>query len=250
MSRVQFTSHPLISWHRGGQELQPHASREAFLTAIERGAELIEIDVRATHDGLLVCWHDEHLPSGVAVRDATRDDIGDLMTWREFVLALSERDPTRRSGIHLDLKDVGYELAAVDPLLESGRPFFVTTLEKSSVRLLRRARPEADAFLTVGRDRGNRSRWSRWWLRASEIFPYWNVMSTNATGVALHHSLLRPRLARWMHRRQLRIVVWTVNGRDSMHRLLADPAVDALTTNFPLKALAVRDEVVSTRMSA
>lgn len=249
MARVQFTSYPLISWHRGGQELQPHASREAFYTAIDRGAELIEIDVRATRDGLLVCWHDEFLPSGIAVRDATQQQVSDLMEWEEFVHVLHERDPDRRSGVHLDLKDVGYELAAVDPLLAVNRPFFVTTLEKSSVRLLRRERPETDSFLTVGRDRGHRSRWSRWWLRASEIFPYWNVISTNATGVALHHSLLRPRLARWMHRRQRRIVVWTVNGRDAMTRLLTDSTVDALTTNFPLKALTVRDEVVAARMS-
>ena len=182
------------------------------MAAVERGAELIEIDVRSTRDGFLVCYHDEHLPNGLAVRDVSRDDVGSLMSWSEFVALLNESDPNRRTGVHLDLKDVGYELLAVDPLITTHRPFFVTSLEKQSIQLLRQERPDEDAFLTVGRDRGSRSRWSRWWLRASEIFPYVNVMSTKATGVAIHHSLLRPRLVRWLRRRNLRVVVWTAAG--------------------------------------
>ena len=249
MARVSFPSFPLVSWHRGGQEIHPSASREAFVAALERGAELIEIDVRCTRDGFLVCYHDEHLPSGLAVRDVSRDDVVSLMSWNEFVDLLNDCDPNRRTGIHLDLKDVGYELLAVDPLINAQRPFFVTSLEKQSIQLLRRERPDEDAFLTVGRDRGSRSRWSRWWLRTSEIFPHVNVMSTNASGVAIHHSLLRPRLVRWLRRRNLRVVVWTVNGRDAMAHLFAGRSIDALTTNFPLKALAVRGERTAARMA-
>jgi len=243
MSRVIWKQSPLISWHRGGRELAAHASREAFLDAIAHHAELIEIDVRSTRDDHLIVWHDRDTPNGQSVRSQTLAEVQrqmEVWMWDEFVAALAAGDPGRSIGVHLDLKDTGYELAAVDPLIARGQPFFVTSLEQSSITLLRRERPGEDAFLTIGRAREGRSLVSYLILRASELLPMRNVRRTGATGVAIHHHLLRRHVRLWLRHQHLRVVVWTVNSTADLNVALRTDVIDAVTTNFPLKAIELR----------
>ena len=239
-----------ISWHRGGSELAAHASPDAFRGAIAHPAELIEIDVRSTADGELVVWHDYVTPNGQAVHLQTLKAIQEqahVWRWEEFVSALADGDPHHIIGVHLDLKDTGYELDAVDPLIALGQPFFVTSLEQSSIALLRRERPQEDAFLTIGRARESRSLLSYAVLRFSELFPMRALRRTSATGVAIHVSLLRLHLRWWLARRNLRVVVWTVNSTVAINDMLRTSVVDAVTTNFPLKAIALRSTLADER---
>lgn len=55
--------------HRGGAALRPENTLEAFLHAAKLGADLVEMDVRATADGALVVLHD-------ATVDRTTDGTG------------------------------------------------------------------------------------------------------------------------------------------------------------------------------
>jgi len=239
---------PLISWHRGGREIAAHASREAFLSAIAHHAELIEIDVRSTRDNYLIVWHDHDTPDGRSVRSQTLADVQrqiEVWMWDDFVDALAAGDPGRSIGVHLDLKDTGYELAAVDPLIARSQPFFVTSLERSSITLLRRERPGEDAFLTIGRAREGRSLVSYLILRLSELLPMRNVRRTGATGVAIHHHLLHRHIRWWLRRHGLRVVVWTVNSTADLNVVLRPGVVDAVTTNFPLKAIELRAQLAT-----
>ena len=52
------SSQPLIFAHRGASFDHPEMSREAYLAAIEQGADGFETDLRLTKDGFIVCWHD------------------------------------------------------------------------------------------------------------------------------------------------------------------------------------------------
>ena len=47
--------------HRGGNEIAPEATIEAFRTALEVGADVLEFDVRTTSDGILVVIHDDRV---------------------------------------------------------------------------------------------------------------------------------------------------------------------------------------------
>lgn len=233
-----------ISWHRGGQELATSASLEAFVAAARHGAELIEVDVRRTADGVLVCVHDETVPELGAV---TTLDYGALanseqdrvLTLHQFCAALDDVDPACRSGIHLDLKDEGYELAAVDELIRWGRPLFVTTSIESSIRLVRIERPDVDAYLTIGSSRFGLSPLEVARLRLSELFPMRRVTRCRATGIAIHYALATPLIRWWCRQRGLAVVVWTVDRPAFVERwLLRD--IDVLTTNRPTFALKRR----------
>jgi len=44
--------------HRGGASLAPENTLVAIAKAMELGADYVEVDVRQTRDGYLVCMHD------------------------------------------------------------------------------------------------------------------------------------------------------------------------------------------------
>ena len=64
---------PLIAAHRGCWRLAPENSLSAIRAAIERGVDIVEIDVRPTKDGELVLMHDDSV-------DRTTDGKGKLRT--------------------------------------------------------------------------------------------------------------------------------------------------------------------------
>ncbi len=53
------SSYPLTIAHRGGAALAPENTLLAFESALKFGADVLEVDVRATADGVLVAFYDE-----------------------------------------------------------------------------------------------------------------------------------------------------------------------------------------------
>jgi len=244
---------PRISWHRGGAELAPFATLSAFSSAAAHGAELIEVDVRRTADGTLVCVHDPEVPGvgridqvawsavGPASAGSPRAGAGRVFALAEFLDALDEHDPARTSEIHLDLKETGYEGAAVAAVLGRSRRLVVTSLEEGSIEAVRSAYPSVPALLTLGRDGRHLRRMERLRLRASELAPFGRVARCGATGVAAHHLLAGPWLRRWCTSRGMQLLVWTVDSDRALERWLGRRDVDVVTTNRPLAAIALRD---------
>src|SRR5689334_24562730 len=52
---------PLVFGHRGSSYELPEHTLDAYLRAIDEGADGVECDVRLTRDGHLVCIHDRRL---------------------------------------------------------------------------------------------------------------------------------------------------------------------------------------------
>jgi glycerophosphoryl diester phosphodiesterase len=52
---------PLVVAHRGASGLLPEYTKEAYLLAIQQGADFIECDVVVTKDLQLICRHEPHL---------------------------------------------------------------------------------------------------------------------------------------------------------------------------------------------
>lgn len=236
---------PEVSWHRGGSEAAPSASREAFVDAARSGAEDIEVDVRRCADGTLVCVHDASLAGLGAVSDLRPGPSGldgRILTLERFLDDLDEHDPGRTSRVHFDLKATGYELEAVDALIARGRRYFATTSELASIRLLRESRPREEAWLTIGRSfrgggvvRGVRTLYE-------DLFPFARIEESLATGVALHQRLATTRVLRWCRRHGIHVAVWTVDDDQALRRWLASD-IDVVTTNRPRRALALRAEL-------
>ncbi|WP_170322883.1 glycerophosphodiester phosphodiesterase [Acrocarpospora macrocephala] len=73
------TYRPLIIAHRGHSLLAPEQTMAAYRTAAELGADMIEVDVRRSRDGVFLLMHDEAL-------DRTTSGTGPVadLTWAEL----------------------------------------------------------------------------------------------------------------------------------------------------------------------
>jgi hypothetical protein len=119
-----------IICHRGASEFAHENTLEAYRAAFELGADGNEIDIRATRDGVLVCFHDDML-------DQILEAYGDLgdYTWQELEqfafrnpgrFGAQCRIPTlaevfelhrRHAGLlHLDIKRPGLDRAIAELL--------------------------------------------------------------------------------------------------------------------------------------
>ena len=218
---------PLRIGHRGAAALAPENSLEAIRLAVELGCELVEFDVHAAGDALVVA-HD---------RPASVDGLPTLDEVLELLGSAG-------GGVHLDLKSQGAErpvaealrrhglvertvvssfrgptlraLHAVEPGLRLGRtyPQDRTGLTKrrvfqpparAIVRVLRRALPRRIAGLLAG-------------SQASAAVLYWEVVSEAA--VARCHALGAP------------VLVWTVDD-PALLPWLDEIGVDGVITNDP-----------------
>ncbi len=241
---------PLVSWHRGGGEVAPKATLAAFEAAFSRRAELVEVDVRRTADGVLVCVHDPTIDGLGAVDQLefgalSEEQRASVLTYDAFLASLEGLNPSGETAIHLDLKGTGFEVASVEPLEALDRRFFVTTSAQSSIALLRRRDRSTEAFLTIGSSRVGLSNLERAWLRTTETLPYSAITGCDATGIAIHFHLLTTPLLRWCHRTGRTVVVWTVDRPRHLERFLTSE-VDVVTTNRPMWALE-RRSVLSPR---
>jgi glycerophosphoryl diester phosphodiesterase len=233
---------PLICAHRGqcGVAGLPAAAR--YGRAIELGVDYVELDVRRTADGVHVNYHDDVTPSG---RPSASLGYSDLKTeLGPELLALDEVLDlvAGRVGLHIDLKEPGYEAEIVRLALarDAESRFVITTGDVESIRTIKEQFPSVRAGLTLGTDMGDAKAWATVGERLGELFPGPRLQRSHADFIAAHQQLARIRLLRYCARKRMEIWVWTVDEEAEIERFVADPRVTTLITNRPDVALRLR----------
>jgi glycerophosphoryl diester phosphodiesterase len=215
---------------------------QRYRRAIELGVDYVELDVRRTADGTYVNYHDHVTPSGQPTARLTYEelkaDVGpEVLTLAEVLDLVAGR-----VGLHIDLKEPGYEAEIVRAVLsrvaESG--FVVTTGEVESIRTVKEQFPNVRAGLTLGTDMIDAQAWVSVRERVSELFPGPRLKRSHADFVAAHQQLARIRLLRYCARRRMAAWVWTVDEEAQIARFMADKRVTTLITNRPDVALRFR----------
>ena len=221
----------LISAHRCNS---PDAVREAAGV----GADYAEFDVRRAGDGTLVCSHDPVAdPGGVSLLD-------------EVLAAVAGAG----LGAHVDLKGPDAGLWAVEvaercaTVLDLGRVVFTTGHAQAAAELARWA--EAHHVpplvgLTVGQSTAHLRLPAAVRARIGELYPAARWRASGAGVLVAHHVLARVRLLRWANRRDVRVLVWTVDHPRVVRAALRDPRVWMVTTNHPAEAVRLRERLSS-----
>jgi glycerophosphoryl diester phosphodiesterase len=244
---------PFISAHRGQCGVPGLAAAERYGCAIELGVDYVELDVRRTADGLYVNYHDHVTPSGRATGSLSYSDLkaelgSELLTLDELLDVVAGR-----VGLHVDLKEPGYEAEIVrlilgrvggsspSPSPPSGvEAFVVTTGEVESIRTIKEQFPTVRGGLTLGTDLKDARAWATVRERLAELFPGPRLKRSRADFVAAHQQLARIRLLGYCARRRIPAWVWTVDGEAEIARYIADRRVTTLVTNRPDVALRLR----------
>lgn len=99
--------------HRGGGRLRPEATLPAFANALEVGADVIEFDVHASSDGVIVVMHDETVDRTTdgtgAIKDMSFDELRSLDAGYRFTPDGGQTFPYRGMGIQIPSLDEVFE---------------------------------------------------------------------------------------------------------------------------------------------
>jgi glycerophosphoryl diester phosphodiesterase len=250
--------------HRGASGFAPENTLAAFETAMEMGASFIETDLQLSRDAHLVAIHDETLDrttngSGL-VAAKTLDELRQLdagawfkgnttgetrphgepgkgSAWKASFAG--ERIPTiaevlafgkrRDAGLYLELKPRGPSgvehnlvgaLRAADEILRT----VVLSFDRTTLMHVRRLEP----LLVTG------------YLCEKSEGVAEQAVEVGARQLLPRADQITPELLAEAHRRDLKVVAWTVNDPAQMRALIA-AGVDGIITNYPnelVKALA------------
>jgi glycerophosphoryl diester phosphodiesterase len=192
-------------------------------SALHKGADVVEVDVRLTEDGVPVLLHDAtlerlwHHPAPVAA--LTYDELfkatgGGVPTFADALAELLRHDAPARMLV--DLTEAPFAAGAVAAVRDAGaaeRVYYCGEL--AAMRQVRALEPAAEVAMT-------------WTTSARPTDAL--IDSLGPRWLNLRFGLADPGTVNWAHDRGLLVATWTADWQRSMSRLIA-AGVDSITTN-------------------
>lgn len=228
---------PRVLAHRGLAIEAPENTMLAFLKALSVGAEYIETDVHASHDGVAVVSHDDTL-SRVAGRDVRVDQLtmaelrrvslGDGQTFPSLA-EVFDAFPSARFNI--DLKSDDVVEPAVKAILDAGAVNRVLVASFSDQR--RKAavdRLPGVATSASRRESGRAVAAARLGMVSAVRTALRGVDAVQLPVTVKGVRIITPRLVSAMHGVGVEVHAWTINDLPTMERLLS-MGVDGLVTD-------------------
>ena len=144
---------PLAIAHRGAHQHLPENSIPAILRALDDGAQGVEIDVRATADGILVLHHDPDLPDGRAIARLSSKEVLDaelapgirIARLEEAIDAVADR-----AILFIETKVAGVEFALLRAVRGSDAESAVHSFHHDTIRNLKTTMPALRAGILTG----------------------------------------------------------------------------------------------------
>lgn len=222
--------------HRGESDDAPENTLRAFSLAMERDSDGIELDIRLTADGDVVCVHDETLERVAGVKLAVADaSLAELRNHYPVPL-LSEALALLRPGKHMQI-----ELKGVQPLARplkqvleqwggDRRSLALSSFEEETIRNAAEFFPDLPRLLLV--DLKNRF---GVFPSAEQVMDY--LRKLHCTGVSFKATTeADAAFVAVLHAEKFRVVSWGVFS-DELGLAMAALGVDAMTCNH---AVALR----------
>jgi glycerophosphoryl diester phosphodiesterase len=233
---------PMISAHRGGEIVAGETAAQRYRRAIELGVDFVEFDVRRTRDRMTVICHDDCTISGRTIREFTYSELTQELGTEALTFDEMLDVAAGRVGLHLDLKEPGYEAEIVRAALDrSPVESLVITSGEHEIRAIKNEFPEVRAGLSIGDDVRGLAPWLKVRVRLGEIFPRGRLERSKADFVAVHQQLADLSMLRYCASHDLPAWVWTVDDERGIARYLKDPRVSVLITNRPDVAIRLRE---------
>lgn len=259
---------PLVFAHRGGRDLGPENTIDAFDRGLAAGADGLELDVHLSADGIPVVHHDadldrctNHQGPIAALTAAALCDLDAAWSFDEragFPLRgrgigvppladVLERYPDAAVVIEIKAASAGAARAVVRTIHDARAVDRVCVGSFSQLALDAVRALDPAIATSASSDESRRALYrSRCGLGIRRRPPYRAFQVPERAG---RLTVVSPQFIGAVHGRDLPIQVWTVNEEADMRRLL-DWGVDGLITDRPDLAVAVRDAWVRARGGA
>lgn len=228
----------LLLAHRGGRGPWRENTLEAFLGALEQGADGVELDVRRTRDGTLVVHHDAVVPGLGRLHELGRDELPTWMPTLEEALTACEdafvnveiKGSPREPG-HVADEAVAAQVLRVVADTGAGRPgaahsgLLISSFSEATITALGSSGDDVALGLLVEPSRS-----------AYEALDQAHTLGCRTLNV--FHLQVTPDLVSRARRAGMGVVAWTVNGPHEVSSML-DAGVEAIITDDVLGALSV-----------
>jgi len=231
--------------HRGGDEIAPAGTLEAMRSALENGADTLEMDIRSSSDGHLVVFHDPTLDRTTSCSGAvTAKTLAELQNCDKgrsgFRIPTLEKIFSTFSGQYMVIEIKQENPSLVNPFCKMVRRhqlqdrIIVGSFHQASLQEFRLACPEVATSATpaevirfvlparIGLGRIVSPRYAA--LQIPPLVPL--------PGPLPDFEVVTPSLVRQAHAKGLAVQVWTVNDTAQMKQLLAI-GVDGIMTDHP-----------------
>jgi len=217
--------------HRGASRAAPENTLEAFRLARRQGADMVELDVRRTADGVLVVHHDAWLADGIPIVAVAAADLPPHIPGLADALAACEG-----MGVNLEIKNLPGE-----PDFDDGDAVALAVAAAvTDLGLADRILVSSFNLRTVDTVHVSAPELATAWLLVSVPDVAETVERTARHGhraLHPHDALVDAALVDACHRAGLAVNVWTVDDPERI-RALAAMGVDGICTNVPDVALA------------
>lgn len=255
---------PIAIGHRGSSGEAPENTLPAFARALEQGAAVLETDVHATRDGVVVVYHDGRVDRTTdgegAIAELDFADLRRLDAGYDFSPDGGRSFPWRGRGLRIATLAEAFEAcpgarfnvelkseapALVDGTLEAIRAAgraertLLTAGEDRAMARLRRRLRETGLATAVGASAGDVVAFVQ--AAAAGVAPPPEPMALQIPTRFAGRPLVTRELVEFAHDHDVQVHVWTVNEPAEMHALL-DLGVDGLVTDFPARLCGVLRE--------
>jgi glycerophosphoryl diester phosphodiesterase len=236
------SNRPFVYAHRGACRRATENTIEAFAIARELGADGVELDVRRTHDGVLILHHDASIEGFGVLGEHDHADVlavaphvptlaDALAELRGLTINVEVKCLANEPDFDADRSVMGAVVAMIDEfgLTDS---VVISSFDLTAVDHVRTLDPRvATGFLTVGVDPPIRDEVKRTIGGGHDWFhPYWQLLLAAGAAETIER----------LHAAGVRTDVWTLDDPDAA-RTLAAAGVDAIITNVPEIILAALD---------
>jgi len=228
---------PVVIAHRGASHYHHENTMEAFVEAVDMGAEMMEFDVRRTADNILVIHHDfdfagdeikamsiSQLQERSGVAGYTVPTLIDVLEFCESKIP-----------VDIELKEAGYEEHVLDTILgilETDR-FIITSSFDGVIRRIKDLNPTIRTGLIIG-DRPRRQ-------LPFNLYPGRRVRRTGADALVVSQKLLKLGFLTTTRGLGLPVWVYTVNDRKELGEMIKEKRVGGIFSDRPDVALFLRD---------
>jgi len=222
--------------HRGAPQCARENTVESFLAALNMGVDMIELDVRRTADHVLVTFHDpwvSRLTQLPLIKDCTYRELCELTARRRFAVPTLEQALQALAGkvmLDIELKEPGCEEEVIRLVRASfaDDKFLLSSFDPAIIAAVKAIAPALATAIILGDE-------SEPALCADTPA---EVVAPSLKLFADHRSFFAA-----MRKTGKKISVWTADSRTDIISLLIDPLVDAIITNHPDKAMALRKKL-------
>jgi glycerophosphoryl diester phosphodiesterase len=243
---------PLVIAHRGYSHAAPENTLAAIRLGLVSGAELVEIDVRLTRDGVPVLMHDDGLRRTAGrserVRELDAAEVASLDAGSWFSPQFAkERVPTLTEALDIvtaerpmlvEIKEADAGEATARAISAAGAVdrVVIQSFLPEALAGARKALPEAPIGLLLPALEGYAREAQEWVSEVSR-----RVAVCGGCFAAVAYPAVGPRLVEYLARRGQSVWAWTVDSEERMIEL-ASWGVGGIITNVPTVALGLREK--------